>query len=60
MNADVDPVQIALFVGIAKFGISAAFSMNYVTLVELTPTIFTATIIGYCNVTTRLFSIMAP
>lgn len=57
---EIESVYIPLFVFIAKFGISAAFTMNYISFVELTPTIFTATIIGYCNVTSRLLTILAP
>ena len=51
---------LTLFVGVAKFGISAAFNMIYICFMELIPTIFTATIFGYGNTAARIITILAP
>ena len=58
-NSD-NPVMISLFVGISKFGISAAFNMIYICFMELIPTIFTATVFGYSNTAARVVTILAP
>lgn len=52
--------MITVFVGVAKFGISAAFNMIYICFMQLIPTIFTATVFGYANIVARVFTILAP
>lgn len=51
---------LTIFVGIAKFGISASFSMVFICFMELIPTIFVATLFGYGNFTARMVTVLAP
>jgi hypothetical protein len=51
---------IPLTLMISKFGVSAAFNMSFIASVQLIPTIFTATVFGYCNVMARLATVLAP
>ena len=53
-------LYISIFVGVAKFGISAAFNMIFISFMELIPTIFTATVFGYGNTAARVVTILAP
>ena len=53
-------MMVALWVGMAKFGISAAFCMVFVCFMELIPTMFTATVFGYGNTAARIVTVLAP
>ena len=55
-----DQTMIAIFVGVAKFGISAAFNMIFICFMELIPTIFTATLFGLGNTSARIVTVLAP
>ena len=50
---------IFIFIIIAKFGISAAFNIFYMSIVQLIPTIFTVSVFGYCNVVARTITMMS-
>ena len=45
---------------ISKFGVSAAFNMSFIASVQLIPTVFAATVFGFCNVIARLSTVLAP
>jgi len=49
-----------IFVTLAKFGISSAFVIVYVATVDVFPTLFCATAIGFCNFFARVATILAP
>ena len=49
-----------LFVIFAKFGISSGFVIVYVSTVDIFPTLFCATAIGFCNFFARIATILAP
>ena len=55
-----DVVMIPLYITIAKFGISTAFNLVYLSAVSLIPTILSSTVFGFCNVPARVITIMAP
>ena len=44
----------------AKFGISLAFTVNYLCNLDLFPVLFAATALGFCNFLARLFTIFSP
>ena len=44
----------------AKFGISSAFTLNYLCNVDLFPVLFVSTAYGFCNFFARFFTIFAP
>ena len=54
------PHLTPLFVGIAKFGISGTFVLLYVSTVDVFPTLFCVTALGYMNFAARLFTILDP
>ena len=60
VNMPESTALISLFVGISKFGISAAFSMIYLCFMYLIPTVFTATVFGYSNTAARVVTVLAP
>ena len=49
-----------IFVVFAKFGISGAFVLLYSSTVEVFPTLFSATALGFCNFFARIITIFAP
>jgi len=49
-----------LCIFVTKFGLSMAFMINYLAIVELFPTLFCATAAGMCNFLARLGTIFAP
>lgn len=49
-----------LFVGICKFGVSGTFVLLYVSTVDVFPTMFTATALGFMNFAARIFTILDP
>ena len=51
---------IVVCVFIAKFGISAAFNMSFIALVQLTPTAVATTSFGLANFVARLVTFLAP
>ena len=50
---------IFLFIIMAKFGISSAFTISFIASVQLIPTIFAASVFGYCNVSARIVTMMS-
>lgn len=50
---------ILYFIIMAKFGISSAFNMSFIASVQLIPTIFAASVFGYCNVVARTVTMMS-
>jgi len=44
----------------AKFGISAAFNMLYMSTLQYFPSEFMGSVFGVCNVTARLITILSP
>jgi MFS transporter, OCT family, solute carrier family 22 (organic cation transporter), member 4/5 len=53
-------VWMPIFVVITKFGISACFIIVYVATVDVFPTLFSATALGFCNFFARVLTIVAP
>lgn len=51
---------IAIFVLLAKFGISFAFNLVYLIMPSLFPTELTTTAFGICNVFARFSTILSP
>ena len=45
---------------IAKFGISSAFNILYVSHSSVFPVLFAATALGMCNFVTRIFTALSP
>ena len=52
--------MFAVFVLIAKFGISGAFNGVYIGNVELFPTLFAVTAMGIVNLVARISAVLAP
>jgi hypothetical protein len=48
------------FVVLAKFGIAGGFVIVYVSTVDVFPTLFCATALGFCNFFARVLTIFAP
>jgi hypothetical protein len=48
------------FVIFAKFGIAGGFVIVYVSTVDVFPTLFCATALGFCNFFARFLTILAP
>lgn len=48
-----------IFLGLIRVGIVCAFNLVYLTNVEVFPTLFAATDLGYCNFFARLFTVMS-
>ena len=48
------------FVILAKFGIAGGFVIVYVSTVDVFPTLFCASALGFCNFFARLVTILAP
>ena len=59
-GTDSGSLMIGLFVILAKFGISGGFTIVYVCMVDLFPTLFVAKSMGVCNFCARLLTILAP
>ena len=51
---------IAVFVLFAKFGISFAFNISYLSTPQMFPTALCATAYGICNLFARLSTVIAP
>lgn len=49
-----------IFVVICKFGISGGFVLVYCSTVDVFPTLFCSTALGFCNFFARVLSILAP
>ena len=60
MGESTSTVLMPIFVMLAKFGISGAFNVNYVCTVDVFPTLFMATALGFCNFFSRALTILAP
>jgi len=58
-----EPVTNWLFptlVLFTKFGISAAFTINYLCMLDLFPVLFASSAFGFCNFLSRFLTIFAP
>jgi MFS family permease len=55
-----NPQIMPIFVTLAKFGISSGFVIVYVSTVDVFPTLFCATALGFCNFFARVATILAP
>ncbi len=55
-----NPNLMPLFMAFVKFGVASGFVIVYVSTVDLFPTLFCATALGFCNFFARLVTIMAP
>jgi len=55
-----DSIYFPLFILIAKFGISSAFNILYVSHSSVFPVLFAATALGLCNFVTRIFTAISP
>lgn len=55
-----NPQLMPIFVTLAKFGISSGFVIVYVSTVDVFPTLFCATALGFCNFFARVATILAP
>ena len=44
----------------AKFGISCAFNIVYITHTSVFPTLFASTSLGFCNFVARIFTTLSP
>lgn len=53
-------VWMPVFVVICKFGISGGFVLVYCSTVDVFPTLFCSTALGFCNFGARVLSILAP
>lgn len=49
-----------LFVALCKFGVSGTFVLLYVSTVDVFPTMFTATALGFMNFAARVFTMLDP
>mmetsp|Transcript_490 Transcript_490/g.962 ORF Transcript_490/g.962 Transcript_490/m.962 type:complete len:120 (+) Transcript_490:1236-1595(+) len=49
----------SIFIIFTKFGVSGVYSMLYVAAVTMFPTVFAASIFGYCNLIARFFTIFS-
>lgn len=59
-QSDVSSFLFPTLVLFAKFGISLAFTINYLSNLDLFPVLFAATALGFCNFLARLFTIFSP
>jgi len=56
----VDDLLFPTLVLLAKFGISAAFTINYLCMSDLFPVLFASSAWGFCNFLARLLTMFAP
>lgn len=52
--------MIPVFISVAKFGVASAFNICYIVSVKLIPTLYAASVFGFCNVMARSVTIAAP
>lgn len=57
---DSATLLMPLFVVICKFGITGGFVIVYCSTVDMFPTLFCSTALGFCNFGARILSIAAP
>ena len=56
----IDTVQGSeLCFTIAKFGVSGSFTAIYLVAIMNVPTVYAASVFGYCNAVARIFTILA-
>jgi len=55
-----ESILFPMFILIAKFGISSAFNILYVSHSTVFPVLFSATALGMCNFVTRIFTAISP
>lgn len=58
--AHQDSWLFPVFILIAKFGVSSAFNILYVSHSDMFPVLFSATALGICNFVTRIFTGVSP
>jgi hypothetical protein len=51
---------VPIFLGLIRVGIVCAFNLVYLANVDVFPTLFAATALGFCNFFARLFTVMSP
>ena len=59
INADKKEL-VPVFIGVAKFGIAAAFNLAFIAFMFLTPARLTSSFFGFSNVLARTMTIVAP
>lgn len=59
-TASADGWLFPTLVLFAKFGISSAFTLNYICMTDLFPVLFASAAFGFCNFLARVFTILAP
>ena len=60
LGKNTSGIAMPLFVVLTKFGVAGAFVLIYVSTVEVFPTLFCATALGFCNFFARIITILAP
>ena len=55
-----ESVIFPVLVLIAKFGVSSAFNILYISHVDVFPVLFATTALGICNFISRIFTSMSP
>ena len=60
LGAEAGGIAMPLFVILSKFGISGAFVLIYCSTVDVFPTLFCASALGFCNFFARIITILAP
>ena len=53
-------IWMPVFVTFASFGITGAFMIVYLCMVDVFPTLFVSTAMGFCNFMARVMTIAAP
>lgn len=60
LYSDSHETFVPIFLGLIRVGIVCAFNLVYLTNVDVFPTLFAATALGFCNFFARLFTVMSP
>ena len=60
LGEQTEGILLPIFVVFTKFGIAGAFVLLYSSTVEMFPTLFSATALGFCNFFARIITIFAP
>ena len=53
-------IMLGMCLFVAKFGLAFSFMINYLSMVQLFPTLFCGTATGICNFAGRMATIFAP
>lgn len=57
---DTVSIWMPVFVTFASFGITGCFMIVYICMVDVFPTLFVSTAMGFCNFIARVLTIAAP